>query len=83
MALNTLGPIEEGSLNGTVVDIMVHLIPLEVLINQVSDGLPAQDPVVGVEVGLEDCRLEKDGLIALCVQDTFNGFDYQLLLGYF
>ena len=57
-ALDTLCSVVERSLDGTVVDTSVQLTPLEILVNQVNDGLSAQDPVAGVEVGLEHCRLK-------------------------
>ena len=80
-ALNALSAVVEWNIDGTVVDTGVQLTSLEVLVDQVDDGLPAQDPVVGVEVGLEDCWLQEGGRVALCCQDIVHLVDYQLLLG--
>ena len=45
IALNAAGSVEKGSVNGAVADTLVELTPLKILIDQVSEGLAAQDPI--------------------------------------
>lgn len=47
-ALDAAEAVEEGSGEGTVVDRGVEETSLVVLVDEVGDGLPAEDPVAGV-----------------------------------
>ena len=64
IAVNAVGSVEKGSGEGTIADSFVELTPLVVLVDQVGDGLPAEDPVTGEQIGLEDSRLEEAALVA-------------------
>ena len=64
IAVDAVGSVEKGIGEGTVADGFVELTPLVVLVDQVGDGLPAEDPVTGEEVGLEDGRLEETAFVA-------------------
>lgn len=53
-ALDTFFAIEVGTDQGAIGDIVILPAPLVVLVHDIVDALPAQDPVSGIEVGLED-----------------------------
>ena len=82
--------IEEGMVVGTVGDVVVSDAPLVVLLDEVVDGHVAQDPAVGVDVGLEDGGPESNCALALGVHDGFDAveeedlfFDVRLYLADF
>ena len=51
-----------------------------VLIDQISNSLPAQHPVGRIEIGLEDSRAEHASIVALRIDHILNAQHYGLLL---
>ncbi len=77
--MNALFAIEERSSDGAVGNVMILPAALIVLLDDVVDGLTAEDPIGGVKIRLEYSGTQYSGSATVAMDDTFNGVEYSFL----